>query len=135
MDYSFFALIISIFASRFIQFNAFKNLTDEEKSKVLSKEIMRLSQSSIVITLVLIFAFYMLVSKYPDSFLTLGASFFIALMLLRIVTYFFTRKRLIDNSVPSTYINKYFFSWLVTTIGVALFFVLYMQQYNNGPVK
>ncbi len=134
MDYSFFVLVISIFASRFIQFNAFKNLPDEDKAKVLSKEIMRLSQSSLVITVVLIVSFYLLVSKYPDDFLTLASSFFIALMLLRIVTYFFTRKRLLDNGVPSSYNNKYFFSWLVTTIGVALFFVLYMHQFNV-PVK
>jgi Na+/proline symporter len=135
MDYSFFVLIIAIFASRFIQFNAFKNLSDEDKGKVLSKELMRLSQSSVLITVGLILAFYILVSKYPDNFLTLGASFFIALMLMRIVTYFFTRKRLNDNSVPSSYISKYFLSWLVTTLGVALFFVLYMQQFNNASVK
>ena len=135
MDYSFLVLIISIFASRFIQFNAFKNLADEDKGKILSREIMRLSQSSVVITVVLIVAFYMLVSKYPDNFLTLGSSFFIALLMLRIITYFFTRKKLLDNNVPSSYISKYFFSWLVTTIGVALFFVLYMHQYNHVIAK
>jgi hypothetical protein len=135
MDYSFFVLVISIFASRFIQFNAFKNLTDEDKSKVLSREIMQLSQGSLVVTVILIVAFFFLSNKYPDDFLTLGSSFFIALMLLRIITYFFTRKRMIDNNVPSSYTSRYFFSWLVTTIGVALFFGLYLQQYTHGPVK
>ena len=135
MDYSFVVLVISIFASRFIQFNAFKNLTDEDKSKVLSREIMQLSQGSLIITVILIVAFFLLSNKYPDDFLTLGSSFFIALMLLRIITYFVTRKKMLYNNVPSSYTSRYFFSWLVTTIGVALFFVLFLQQYNHVPVK
>jgi len=132
MDYSFFILIISIFASRFIQLNAFRTLADDDKGKVLSKNIIQLSQGSLIFSIILIAAFYFLISKYPDRATTLASSFFIAFMLQRIVLYVLTRKRMIMNNVPESYITKYFFSWLVTTIGVALFIVLFMWQFNNG---
>ncbi len=132
MDYSFFILIISIFASRFIQLNAFKTLADEDKGKVLSKNIMQLSQASMIFTIVLIAAFFLLISKYPDNSTRITSSFFIVLILQRIIVYVLTRKRMVDNDVPAAYISRYFLSWLVTTIGVALFMVLFMGQFNNG---
>ncbi len=135
MDYSFFILIISIFISRFIQLNAFRTLADEDKGKVLSKGIMQLSQVSLVFTVILVVAFFLLVSSYPDKATAITSSFFIALIVQRIVVYLFTRKRMIENNVPTSYMNKYFFSWLVTTIGVALFIVLFMQQFNHAPAK
>jgi|GEM_PF-2029763 len=132
MDYSFFILIISIFAARFIQLNAFRTLAEEDKGKVLSKDIMRLSQVSSVITIVLIGAFFLCISKFPQSASLITITFFTALLVQRVVVYFFTRKQMLQNNVPSAYINKHFLSWLVTTVGVALFIYLYMQQFNNG---
>ena len=132
MDYSFFILIISIFAARFIQLNAFRTLADEDKDKVLSKDIMRLSQISTIITIVFVGAFFLVISKFPKSGSVITLTFFIALLVQRIVVYFFTRKKMLQNNVSSAYINKYFLSWLVTTVGVALFIYLYMQQPGNG---
>jgi hypothetical protein len=132
MDYSFFILIISIFAARFIQLNAFRTLTDEDKGKVLSKDIMRLSQISTIITIVFVGAFFLLIDKLPQSASVITLTFFIALLVQRIVVYFFTRKKMVQNNVSSAYINKYFLSWLVTTIGVTVFIYLYMQQPGNG---
>jgi hypothetical protein len=132
MDYSFFVLIISIFAARFIQINAFKNLTDEDKPKVMSKNIMQLSQASLVFTIILIVAFYFLINKYPEKYTSITSSFFIVLVLQRIIVYVLARKKMIDNGVPASYLTKYFFSWLVTTIGVASFIVLFMWQFNHG---
>ncbi|HEX5154114.1 MAG TPA: hypothetical protein VFW07_21855 [Parafilimonas sp.] len=132
MDFSFLILIISIFISRFIQLNAFRTLADEDKGKILSKNIIQLSQGSLIFTIILIAAFYFLISKYPDRATTLTSSFFIVLIVQRIILYALTRKGMIMNNVPESYITKYFFSWLVTTIGVALFIVLFMWQFNNG---
>jgi hypothetical protein len=132
MDYSFLVLVISIFASRFIQLNAFRNLADEDKGKVLNKSIMQLSQASLIFTIVLVVAFYLLISRYPDNAITITSSFFIALVAQRIIVYMLTRKRMMDKSVPSSYLNKYFLSWLVATIGVALFIILFMSQFNNA---
>ena len=132
MDYSFFILIISIFISRFIQLNAFRTLADEDKGKVLSKSIMQLSQGSLIFSIVLIAVFYFLISRYPDRAIILTSSFFIALMLQRIILYVLTRKRMIINNVPESYITKFFFSWLAITIGVAVFIVLFMWQFNHG---
>ena len=132
MDYSFIVLIVSIFAARFIQINAFKNLADEDKGKVMSKSIMQLSQASLVFTIILVASFYFLINKYPEKYTTVASSFFIVLILQRIIVYLFARKRMTDNNVPSSYLTKYFLSWLVTTIGVALFIVLFILQYTNG---
>lgn len=132
MDYAFLALIISIFISRFIQINAFKNLADEDKGKVLSKGIMQLSQVSLIFSVILIVAFYFCINKYPGRATSITSSFFIVLILQRIIVYFFARKRMVLNNVPDSYLTKYFFAWLVTTLGVALFIVLFMWQFNNG---
>lgn len=132
MNYAFFILIISIFASRFVQLNAFKTLADEDKGKVLSKNIMQLSQASVLFIIVLIAAFYLLINRYPDKSTTITSSFFIVLILQRVIIYILTKKRMIDNGVPASYLNKYFLSWLIATVGVALFIVLFMQQYNHA---
>jgi len=132
MDYAFLALLISIFISRFIQINAFKNLADEDKGKVLSKGIMQLSQVSLIFSIILIGAFYVCINKYPESATKLTSSFFIMLIIQRIIVYLFARKRMVLNNVPESYLTKYFLAWLVTTIGVALFIVLFMWQFNNG---
>ncbi|MEP6681635.1 MAG: hypothetical protein ABJA35_00170 [Parafilimonas sp.] len=132
MDYSFIVLLVSIFAARFIQISAFKNLKDEDKGKVMSKGIMQLSQMSLVFTIILIAAFYFFISKYPDKYTTVTSSFFIGLILQRIIVFVFVRRKMVSNNVPSSYLTKYFFAWLVTTIGVALFIVLFMWQYKNG---
>ena len=39
MDYSFIILIASVFISRWLLLGAFKQLTDEEKAKVLSRVV------------------------------------------------------------------------------------------------
>lgn len=132
MDYSFFILIISIFAARFIQLNAFRTLAEEDKGKVLSKETMRLSQISTIVTIVFVGAFFLLIGKFPQSATVITLTFFTALLLQRIIVYYFTRKQMLKNNVPSAYISKYFLSWLITTVGVALFIYLYMQQSGNG---
>lgn len=132
MDYSFLVLLVSIFAARFIQISAFKNLAEEDRGKILSKGIMQLSQISLVFTIILIAAFYFFISKYPDKYPTVTSSFFIGLIVQRVIVYFFVRKRMISNEVPASYLTKYFLAWLVTTIGVALFIVLFMWQYKNG---
>ena len=132
MDYAFLALIISIFVSRLIQLSAFRNLAEEDKAKVLSKNIMQLSQISLIFSIILIAAFYYVISKYPDNATTITSSFFVALVLQRIIVYVFTKRKMKINNVPESYTTRFFLSWLVTTIGVALFIVLFMQQFNNG---
>ncbi|MEP6466153.1 MAG: hypothetical protein ABJB05_07590 [Parafilimonas sp.] len=132
MDYSFLVLLVSIFAARFIQISAFKTLKDEDRAKVMSKGVMQLSQISLVFTIILIAAFYFLISKYPVKYIAITASFFIALVVQRVIVYVFVRRRMINSDVPSSYLFKYFLAWLVTTVGVALFIVLFMWQYKNG---
>jgi len=132
MDYSFLILVISIFASRFIQLNAFRLLAEEDKAKVFSKNIMQLSQASLIFTVVLILAFYLLIGNHADNATTITSSFFIVLIVQRIIVYLLVRKRMIAAAVPIPYQAKYFLSWLITTIGVALFIVLFMWQLNNG---
>ena len=132
MDYSFIVLIISIFAARFIQINAFKTLKDEDKGKVMSKSIMQLSQASLLFTIILIVAFFLLINKYPEKYTSITSSFFIVLILQRITVYILARKRMISNEVPASYLTKYFLAWLVTTIGVALFIILFMWQFQHG---
>jgi len=133
MDYSFIILLISIFAARFIQINAFRNLADEDKGKVMSKDIMRLSQASLIFTIILIVAFYFLISKYPGNFSGITSSFFTVLILQRVFVYVVSRRRMVSNGVPASYLSKYFLSWAVTTIGVALFILFFMWSSYNGP--
>ena len=133
MDYSFIVLIISIFVARFIQINALKNLADEDKPKVMSKNIMQLSQASLIFTIILVVAFYFIISKYPGDYSSITTSFFTVLILQRVFVYVITRRRMVSNGVPSSYLNKYFLSWAVTTIGVTVFIMLFMWNSYNAP--
>ena len=132
MDYSFIILLASIFAARFIQINAFKNLADEDKPKVMSKNIMQLSQASLIFTVILIIAFYFIITKYPDNYTSIASSFFAVLILQRVFVYVVARRRMVSNGVPSSYLKKYFLSWAVTTIGVAIFIMLFVWKTYNG---
>jgi hypothetical protein len=128
MDYSFIILIASVFISRWLLLNAFKILTDEEKAKVLSGNIIRLSQITLITTVILVAAFYFMVSSYPAQYKTISIGFFTALVLQRIVAYLITRKNMIGNNIPAAYIQKYFLSWLITTAGVAIFIFLLIKN-------
>jgi len=132
MDYSFIVLIVSIFAARFIQINAFKNLADEDKAKVMSKSIMQLSQVSLIFTIVLVVSFYLMAGRFGENFAIISSSFFAVLILQRIVVYILARKKMIENEVPASYLSKYFLAWLVTTGGVVIFIGLLMWQFTNG---
>jgi hypothetical protein len=129
MDISFIVLLATIFIGRFIQMSAFKNLSDEDKTKVLSKNIMQVSQISLFITFAMVLIFYLLMSNYSAQYKSISIIFFGAILLLRIVTFSIARKNMIINAIPENYMRKYFLSWFITTVGVVLFVFLMVKQY------
>ena len=128
MDYSFIVLIASVFISRFIQMGAFKTLTDEDKAKILSGSIVRLSQITLITTVVMVVAFYFTINQYPQMFRSISVIFFTMIILQRIISYMITRKNMISNDIPSTYLKKHFMAWLVTTTGVVVFVYLMVRN-------
>jgi|KBSMisStaDraftv2_1062788.scaffolds.fasta_scaffold52085_3 hypothetical protein len=129
MDISFIVLLATIFIGRFIQMSAFRNLSDEDKTKVLSKNIMQVSQISLFITFAMVLIFYLLMSNYSAQYKSISIIFFGAILLLRIVTFSIARKNMIINAIPENYMRKYFLSWFITTVGVVLFVFLMVKQY------
>lgn len=129
MDLAFLVLLVSIFAGRFIQISAFKNLDDDDKAKVLSKNIMQLSQVSLFITIAMVLAFYLLMSKYSYDYKPISIIFFIAILLLRIVTFSVTRRNLLINEAPPEYKKKFFISWFITTVGIIAFVYLTVKPF------
>jgi hypothetical protein len=107
---------------------AFKNLSDEDKTKVLSKNIMQVSQISLFITFAMVLVFYLLMIRYSAQYKPISIIFFGAILLLRIITFSIARKNMIINAIPEDYMRKYFLSWFVTTIGVVLFVFLMVKQ-------
>ncbi len=128
MDYSFIVLIASVFISRFIQMGAFKTLTDEDKAKILSGNIVRLSQITLVTTVIMVVVFYFTINQYPQMFRSISVIFFTMIVLQRIISYMITRKNMISNDIPSIYIKKHFMAWLVTTTGVVVFVYLMVRN-------
>ena len=129
MDISFIVLLATIFIGRFIQMSAFRNLSDEDKTKVLSKNIMQVSQISLFITFAMVLIFYLLMSNYGAQYKSISIIFFGAILLLRIVTFSIARKNMIINAIPENYMRKYFLSWFIATVGVVLFVFLMVKQY------
>ena len=129
MDISFIVLLATIFIGRFIQMSAFRNLSDEDKTKVLSKNIMQVSQISLFITFAMVLIFYLLMSNYGAQYKSISIIFFGAILLLRIVTFSIARKNMIINAIPENYMRKYFLSWFITTVCVVLFVFLMVKQY------
>jgi len=109
--------------------NAFKNLDDEDKPKVLSKNIMQLSQLSLFVTFGMVLVFYLLMDHFSGQYKIVSIIFFAAILLLRIITFLLVRKNMILNEVPVDYMRKYFLSWFITTLGVILFVFLLVKQY------
>lgn len=129
MDLSFWVLLATIFIGRFIQLSAFKNLEEEDKTKVLSKNIMQISQISLLITFGMVIVFYLLINKYPSQFKPISVILFGAILTVRIITFSVARKNMIANEIPDDYMRKYFLSWFITTAGVVLFVFLMLKPY------
>src|SRR5204863_7239170 len=108
MDYSFFILLASVLVSRFILLGAFRQLPDETKAKVLSGNVIKLSQITLITTIVMVIVFYFMVSAYPQSYKTISIIFFVTIILQRVFAYFLTYKNMVSNNIPETYIRKYF---------------------------
>jgi hypothetical protein len=126
---SFLVLLVAVFIGRFIQITAFRNLSDKDKVKVMSENIMQLSQMSLVIIMGMVFVFYILLNQYPFQYKPISIIFSGAILTLRIITYTIERKNMITNDVPQEYINKYFVSWLIITIGIIAFVMLSISQF------
>jgi hypothetical protein len=126
---SFLVLLVAVFIGRFVQITAFRNLSDKDKVKVLSENIMQLSQMSLVIIMGMVFVFYILLNQYPHQYKPISIIFSGAILLLRIITYAIERKNMMANNVPQDYINKYFVSWLIITIGIIAFVLLSLKQF------
>ena len=128
MDFSFIALIASVLISRFIQMGAFKTLTDEDKVKILSGSIIKLSQITLITTILMVVVFYFTINQYPQMFRSISVSFFALILIQRIVSYIITRKNMVSNNIPDNYIRKHFWAWLVTTVGVIVFVFLMVKN-------
>lgn len=128
MDYSFIILIASVFGSRWLLLRAFNKLSDEEKAKVLTGNIIRLSQITMVTTILMVVVFYFMIVNYPQMYQTISISFFTILILQRMIAYFITKKSMLNNNIPQTYINRFFLSWLITTVGVIIFIFLLVKD-------
>jgi hypothetical protein len=128
MDYSFIILIASVFGSRWLLLRAFNKLTDEEKAKVLSGNIIRLSQITMATTILMVVVFYFMISSYPQMYQTISISFFTILIMQRMIAYLITKKSMLSSNIPATYMNKYFLSWLITTAGVIIFIFLLVKD-------
>jgi hypothetical protein len=76
----------------------------------------------------MVIIFYFMISGYPQMYQTISISFFAALVLQRVTAYIITRKSMISNNIPGTYIRKYFLSWLITTAGVVIFILLLVKN-------
>lgn len=129
MDYSFIILLLTIFIGRFIQMDAFKNLSNDDKGKILSKNVIQISQISLFVTLAMVLVFYLLMSKYNTQYKPISLIFFGAILVLRIVTFSVARKNMVVNNVPDDYMRKYFLSWLVTTVGIIAFVFLTVKPF------
>lgn len=99
------------------------------KVKVLSGNVIRLSQITLVTTILMVVVFYFMVNAYPQSYKTISITFFVAIVLQRVFAYFLTHRNMISNNIPESYIKKYFLSWLITTAGVVIFIYLLVRNY------
>src|SRR3954454_19954031 len=103
MDISFLVLLATIFIGRFVQMSAFKNLSDEDKTKALSKNIMQVSQVSLFITFGMVLVFYLLMNEFSAQYKPVSIIFFTAILLLRLITFSLVRKNMIANEIPIDY--------------------------------
>lgn len=121
MHWSLYAFLAAIIIGRFAQMNSFRKLEDADKLKIMSKDIMRISQITLFATIGLIVIFFLLINYFPDEYVKLTYIFFTLLIAQSFIFFSMTRKKMTEKQVPQEYLNASLFAFLIRIAGMALF--------------
>ena len=120
---------ITVIASRFMLMNALKTLSDEDKAKLLSSNMINRSQTQLLIVIAVLGIYYFAIIKYPQYATALMEGFAVIIICNRIITFLNTQKKLHQMQLPETYIKTFITSSVVYNVGLVVFFLLLIKDY------
>lgn len=121
MHWSLYAFLAAIIIGRFAQMNSFRKLEDAEKLKVMAKDIMRISQLTLFVTIGIVILFFLLINYLPEEYVKFTYIFFTLLIAQSFISFSITRKKLIAKQIPPEYLNASLFAFLIRIAGMGLF--------------
>lgn len=101
--------------------NSFRKLEDAEKLKVMAKDIMRISQLTLFVTIGIVILFFLLINYLPEEYVKFTYIFFTLLIAQSFISFSITRKKLIAKQIPPEYLNASLFAFLIRIAGMGLF--------------
>lgn len=113
--------IVTIIASRIISERAMKELTIDEKAKLIDAFSGMRAYS--LIPLSIIICGYFLIMRYTDiNRVVLSVVYFSLIILFIIISNIYVYKKLSKLNFPATYLKTHVFSKLISFIGIGIFF-------------
>lgn len=118
-----FVMILSSFGSRLIKEKGLKNLSNEEKGRLISAFTKtRVNNIFLLLAIILV---YMVVMYFEQSGTDFGFSphlaYFIVLLVYVVINYYITFKKLTEINAPAEYVKYTKISTLISGIGFAAF--------------
>ncbi len=119
---------VFVFASRTMIMNALKNLSDDDKAKLLSTRMINTSQTRMLLLIGGLGVYYFAIIQYKEYMREIVVAFMLVIIASRVISFIRTRKKLVDAELPDDYIKAYMNSSMLYTVGILLFFFLMMKN-------
>lgn len=121
-------LIISLFVSQYIMLGAIRQLSDEDKVKLMSNRNIHRAQRRFFIMIALIAVYYVALIALPSYAFYLLAAFIVFIAAERIYLIFTTKRKMAALGLPDFYIKKFVGASIVSSTGLLLFFILMLKD-------
>ena len=118
----FLVLIVAVIASRIVSERALKQLSNDEKGKLLDSFLSHRLYNTIVI-LGLVVAYFVATNYFPQSFSTLTLIFIILFFTVSATISVLSYKKLRALNMPAGYIKSFLVSMAIQYAGVAVVFL------------
>ena len=121
-------LILSVVVSQYIMFGAIRQLSDEDKMKLLSNKQINRAQRRFIILMAIIAVYYIALTALPGYAVYLFALFIVFIAAERIYMIFTTKRKIAALGLPDFYVKKYIGASIVSSTGLLLFFILLLKE-------
>ena len=122
-------LVISVVVSQYIMLGAIKQLSDEDKVKLMSSKQINRAQRRFIILMAIVAVYYIALTSLPEEYAVyLLAAFIVFIAAERIYILITTKRRITALGLPDFYVKKFVGASIVSGTGLLLFFILLLKD-------
>ena len=122
-------LIIAVIISQYLMINAIKQLSDEDKVKLMSGRQLNWTQLRPLIYIAVYGIFYFALISFSNYAYYFLNGFIIFFVVERIYSFISARKRLCAMDLPTFYIKRFNIATIINSAGLTLFFVFLLKGF------